>query len=61
VLREVHAACADLAAILADLADTPGFEPEVTRTIEAYRGSGIKYTFPTVVPAEARRSRRRSR
>ncbi len=48
VLREVHAACADLAEILEDLADKPGFEPEVTRTIEAYRGSGIKYTFPTV-------------
>ena len=39
---------ADLAEILEDLADKPGFEPEVTRTIEAYRGSGIKYTFPTV-------------
>lgn len=48
VLADVHAACAELAPILAGLASTPGFELDATRTIEAYRGSSVAYTFPTL-------------
>lgn len=51
-LSHVHAACGDLRPLLADLASTPGFEPDVTATIEAYRGSSVAYTFPTVARLE---------
>lgn len=51
-LGDVHAACWELRHVLTDLAGAPGFEPEVTATIEAYRGSSVRYTFPTVAQLE---------
>lgn len=48
VLSDVYAACERVAPLLTGLAARQGFEPEVVATIEAYRGSSVRYTFPTV-------------
>jgi SAM-dependent methyltransferase len=47
-LADVYAAYADLRPLLSQMSSRPGFEPEVTGTIEAYRGSTGTYWFPTV-------------
>lgn len=47
-LGDIHEAYARFAPIVADLAATPGFEPEVAGLVEAYRGSLVRYSFPTV-------------
>lgn len=48
VLDDVYTTMDKLRPILAGFAERPGFEPDVVGTIEAYRGSPVKYWFPSV-------------
>jgi SAM-dependent methyltransferase len=47
-LGDIHEAYGRFAPIVADLTVRSGFEPEVVGLVEAYRGSRVRYSFPTV-------------